>query len=173
VALTVVDADVLAAVLDSESPHHHGARVALELVIARRDVVALPATAYADLLVDPLAAGEQFAPVVDEFLARLDARVVPIDRRVARHAAELMAAHDGFSLATVFLLATACAADASAVLVIDRALPTPRALAARFRVERIGRRGQLDSGGIGTPGGGADHGDLARYTLTSSGAVSR
>jgi predicted nucleic acid-binding protein len=55
--LTILDAGVLIAILNSEDAHHERAREALSAACDRGDRMMVPASAYAEILVAPLRQG--------------------------------------------------------------------------------------------------------------------
>ena len=67
-ALTVLDAGIVIALLDSDDAHHAAARAALHDALDRGDDLVLPASAYAECMVGPLRRGEEAAETVDAFL---------------------------------------------------------------------------------------------------------
>jgi predicted nucleic acid-binding protein len=78
--------------------------------------VLIAATVYAQVIVRPLQYGT--VEKVDEFLAAVSAKVVGVDRRLARTAAELRARHRRLRLPDVVVLATARSRDAQ-LLTLD------------------------------------------------------
>lgn len=91
--LTVLDAGIVIAVLDSSDTHHAAARVALLATVHARDALILPASAYAEVLVAPQRQGPAAVAAVDAFLDALPATVQPITKQIARAASGLRAAH--------------------------------------------------------------------------------
>jgi hypothetical protein len=87
--------------------------------------MALPASAYAELLVGAIRHGPGAVETVDAFLAALPAEIVPIGPEVARAAAALRARHPGrLRLPDAFVLGTAVELGADLVLTADRRWPT-------------------------------------------------
>jgi hypothetical protein len=138
VALIVVAADALAALLDATHDEHLAACGRFRRLAWCGDRIAVPATEYTALLVEPLAVGAAYAGVVDALVSRLDARVVPIDTPLARRAAQLCAAHRELPVAGAYVIATAVTAGADAVITATRSWPRARALGVPFRIERLG-----------------------------------
>ena len=68
-ALTILDAGVIIAIFDSSDAHHAAAREALTRARSRGEDLALPASAYAEVLVGPFRQGASAVAKVDEFLA--------------------------------------------------------------------------------------------------------
>jgi len=68
-ALTILDAGIIIAVLDSSDAHHAAAREALTHARSRGEELAIPASAYAEVLVGPFRQGANAPAKVDEFLA--------------------------------------------------------------------------------------------------------
>jgi predicted nucleic acid-binding protein len=98
-----LDADVAIGFLDPRDAHHD--RAVAKLRELRRRPLVLPAAAYSETLVKPLADGT--ADLVEEFIDAFDVVVVAADRAVARRAAELRARHQGLRLPDALTLATA------------------------------------------------------------------
>jgi len=128
VAIVVIDASVVIALLDAGDPHHVAAMAAVEQ--ARRDALVLPASAYAEVLVDPWRRGVDAVGVIRKFVTDLGIRVEPITPDIAERAARLRAQHRGLRLPDALVLATADVVDGVA-LTCDRAW------------RRVGRRVRL------------------------------
>jgi predicted nucleic acid-binding protein len=123
-ALIVVDAGVLIGVLDANDGHHLGARRALVEARARGDDLVLPATAYAEVMVGALVAGDAAAATVDEFIDALPARVEPVSREIARAAGRLRATHrTKLRLPDALVIATATVLKADRLLTTDARWP--------------------------------------------------
>ncbi len=118
-ARIALDADVVIGFLDPSDAQHRRAVETVEVHLARGEDVLIAATVYAEVIVRPLRQGTD--ATVDEFLAAVGARVVAIDRALARRAAELRARHGGLRLPDALSLATALAAGAE-LLTLDRSL---------------------------------------------------
>ena len=116
-ALTILDAGIVIAVLDSNDAHHAAARTALTDARSRGEDLAVPASAYAEILVGPFRQGAAAAAKVDQFLAALPARVEPATREIAASAARLRAEH-GPKLRLPDALVVATAVELSAVLLL-------------------------------------------------------
>jgi predicted nucleic acid-binding protein len=124
VGLTVLDAGIIIGVLDANDPHHAAAVSALSRVIDDGHSIAVPASAYAEVLVGPARHGASARRVVDEFLADLAAEVLPITRQAAARAAELRAKHGSrLKLPDALVVASAVHLDADRVLTTDRRWP--------------------------------------------------
>jgi predicted nucleic acid-binding protein len=124
-ALTVLDAGIVIAVLDSNDAHHIAARVALADARRRGEELAVPASAYAEILVGPFRQGPGAADKVDEFLAALPARVEPATREVAATAARLRALHaPKLRLPDALVVATAIELRAGLLLTTDGGWPS-------------------------------------------------
>jgi predicted nucleic acid-binding protein len=119
-AMTVLDASVVIAFLDADDAHHSAAVDAVGR--ARGQDLVLPASAYAETLVDPWRAGADAVTVVKRFLAELGVRIEPLTADVAERAARLRSTHRGLRLPDALMLATADALDAIA-LTADRSWP--------------------------------------------------
>ena len=87
---------------------------------ARRETLVLPASAYAEVLVDPSRRGPEAVTVVRRFVSDFGIRIDPLTADVAERAARLRARHGGLRLPDALVLATADALDAT-VLTCDRA----------------------------------------------------
>ena len=116
-ALTVLDASVVIAFLDADDAHHSAAVGAVGRV--RGGQLVLPASAYAETLVDPWRSGAEAVTVVKHFLAELAIQIEPLTADIAERAARLRAAHRSLRLPDALVLATAEALDAIA-LTADR-----------------------------------------------------
>ncbi len=118
--LTVLDAGVVIAILDADDAHHGAASAALVAARDRGDGFALPASAYAEILVRPAARGAAIVARVDAALDTLPVVVAAADRAVARRAATLRARHAGLRLPDALVIATAIELDADHLLTTDR-----------------------------------------------------
>jgi predicted nucleic acid-binding protein len=119
VASVALDADVLIAFLDASDAQHETAVDALRRRLATGQQILIAASVYAEILVRPLERGSDHA--VDAFIDAINATIVPIDRVIARRAAQLRGAHRALRLPTAISLATALVADAEYVT-LDRRL---------------------------------------------------
>jgi predicted nucleic acid-binding protein len=116
VALIVLDASVVIAHLDPDDALHPSATSTL-LEYAGDDL-RLPASAYAESLVDPARKGR-----LDEAraaLAALQFQIVPIDGLLAERAASLRAHERGLRLPDALVLACGEILGADAILTADR-----------------------------------------------------
>ena len=124
-ALTILDAGVVIAVLDSNDAHHMAARMALADARSRGEELAVPASAYAEMLVGPFRQGAGAAAKVDEFLAALPARVEPATQEIAASAARLRAQHGRrLRLPDALVVATAIELRAGLLLTTDGGWPS-------------------------------------------------
>lgn len=122
--LTILDAGVVIAVLDTDDVHHDVARAALREAIDRGDHLALPVSAYAEVLVGPYRSGVDAAATVDAFVDALPAAVEPATRTIARSAAALRARHGrSLRLPDALVVATADVLGADVVLTTDAGWP--------------------------------------------------
>jgi predicted nucleic acid-binding protein len=80
----------------------------------------MPASAYAESLVDPMRAGR--ADAIEDFVDSAPIEIVSIDRRIARRAAALRAERPTLRLPDALVLATGDVLDADEVLTGDRRL---------------------------------------------------
>ena len=119
-AIVVLDASVVIALLDSGDSHHSAAVAAVGR--ARHESLVLPASAYAEVLVDPWRHGRDAVAVVRRFVSDLGVRIEPLSADIAERAAGLRARHGALRLPDALVLATADALDAPA-LTCDRAWP--------------------------------------------------
>jgi predicted nucleic acid-binding protein len=123
-ALTILDAGVVIAVLDSTDPHHDAARLAISEARDRSDELAVPVSAYAEILVGAYRAGGDAPSTVDDFLAALPARVEPATREIARAAARLRAEHGpSLRLPDALVIATALDRKAAHLITTDSGWP--------------------------------------------------
>lgn len=123
-ALTVLDAGVVIGVLDATDAHHEACLRALEAERASRASCVLPSSAYAETLVGPWRRGQAAVAILDAFVDALPAAVVPVDRAVARRAAELRARHaPRLRLPDALVVATGLELGADHVLTTDGRWP--------------------------------------------------
>jgi predicted nucleic acid-binding protein len=104
VAIVVLDASVVIAFLDARDSHHSAALTALGQ--AREETLVLPASAYAEVLVDPWRRGQDAVAVVRELVAELGIRIQPLTADVAERAARLRAEQGSLRLPDALVLAT-------------------------------------------------------------------
>lgn len=123
-ALTVLDASIVIAVLDSGDPHHAAARASVATHLGARDRLVVPASAYADVLVGPFRRGPEAVAIVDAFLAALPCSVEPVSREIAVEAARLRADHGAsLRLPDALVVATAHVLEAGALVTADARWP--------------------------------------------------
>jgi len=103
VGAVALDASVAIGFLDAADAHHENAVSTLREL--DRAELMMPASAYSETLVRPLLMGLEDR--VEEFIDGLRIEVVPLDRQVARQAAELRAKHSALRLPDALVLATA------------------------------------------------------------------
>lgn len=118
-ARVALDADLLIAFLDPADAQHERAVDELRPRLASGDGLLIGATVYAEVIVRPLQQGT--ADTVDGFLEAAGAKFVPVDRAVARRAAELRSQHQSLRLPDAMSLATALTSDAT-LLTLDKKL---------------------------------------------------
>jgi predicted nucleic acid-binding protein len=122
--LTILDAGVLIAILNSDDAHHERARKALSAARSRGDRLILPASAYAEILVAPLRHGAASGECVDDLLEALPASVEPATREIARRAAELRARHGTrLRLPDALVVATAIVLEGRRIMTTDARWP--------------------------------------------------
>jgi len=117
VAVVVLDASVVIAFLDANDSHHTRAVSALSAAMTS-DVV-LPASAYAEVLVEPWRRGADAVAHVRKFVADFGIRIEPLTAEVAERAARLRSRHRGLRLPDALVLAATDILDAD-VLTCDR-----------------------------------------------------
>lgn len=118
-ARVALDADLLIAFLDPGDAQHRRAVDELRPRLAAGDDLLVGATVYAEVIVRPLQQGAE--ATVDGFLDAAGVRLVPIDRAIARRAAQLRADHRSLRLPDALSLAAAWASGA-ALLTLDKKL---------------------------------------------------
>ncbi len=122
--LTVLDAGVLIALLDSADLHHEAARAVLRRELAVGNQLSLPVTAYAELLVAPMRHGHVAVDEVDRLLADLPASVGAATPEIAKAAARLRATHGTkMRLPDAFVVATAETVGADLLVTTDAGWP--------------------------------------------------
>jgi len=119
VAAVALDADLLIAFLDASDAQHQYAVDALRPRLAAGAQLLIAASVYAEILVRPLQSASDHT--VDAFIAAIGARIVPIDRDIARRAARLRGSHRALRLPDAISLATALVNGAE-LLTLDRRL---------------------------------------------------
>lgn len=112
----VLDADVAIGFLDPADAHHR--RAVSTLRELDRSALVMPASAYSEILVRPLATGA--SGLVEEFVDGLGIDIAPLDRAVARIAAELREEHRSLRLPDAMVLATARRREARLISFDDR-----------------------------------------------------
>lgn len=115
-ALIVLDASVVIAHLDPADLLHRQARSAL--LERADDDLRLPASAYAESLVDPARKGR--LDEARDAIAALQLQIVPIDGPLAELAASLRARERALRLPDALVLACGRLLDADVVLTADR-----------------------------------------------------
>lgn len=116
----VVDSSVLLGVLDPADALHSPARTA---VLSQRDAghsLVIPSSVLAECLVGANRQGPAVARKVEQAIDLLIDQVEPIDRAIARQAAELRAEHGSVRLPDALVIATGRAVGAAAVLTGDK-----------------------------------------------------
>ena len=122
--LTVLDAGIVIAVLDSSDAHHAASVEALRASRELGDALVVPASAYAEALVGPSRRGADAVATVDALLDALPATVEPATREAAREAAALRARYGrALRLPDALVLATATVVGADQVLTTDAGWP--------------------------------------------------
>ena len=98
-----LDASVAIGFLEQADAHHDRAVDALRECDGAP--LSMAASAYSETLVRPLATGH--GDKVEAFVDGLGVEIVPVDREIARRAAELRSAHEALRLPDALVLATA------------------------------------------------------------------
>jgi predicted nucleic acid-binding protein len=98
-----LDASVVIGLLESTDAHHERAIEALQE--CEGAPFSMAASAYSEVLVRPLLMGSEGA--VEAFVEDLLVEIVPLDRAIARRAAELRAEHERLRLPDAVVLASA------------------------------------------------------------------
>jgi predicted nucleic acid-binding protein len=119
--VVVLDADLLIGFLDPADAQHARAVPLLRGHLAAGDELLVSASVYAEILVRPLQSGSD--EVIEQFLTAAGIRVLPIDRNLARAAAQLRAKHTSLRLPDAMCLAAALQNDA-VLLTFDEQLLT-------------------------------------------------
>jgi len=119
VAVVALDADVLIAFLDASDPQHATAVDTLRPRLSTGEQLLIAASVYAEILVRPIQRGTDH--IVDSFIDAIGAKIVPIDRHIARRAAQLRGAHRALRLPDAISLATALTAGTQ-LITLDRSL---------------------------------------------------
>jgi predicted nucleic acid-binding protein len=119
VARVALDADVIIAFLDAADDQHERAVEELKVRLDAGDDVALSASVYAEVMVRPSQRGTEAK--VDDFLDAVGAKVIAVDRELARRAAQLRSRHRSIRLPDALSLATALVEGAD-LLTLDRGL---------------------------------------------------
>ena len=122
-ALTVLDTGVLIGFLDSFDAHHARATSVVAGMRSSGEQGVIPASAYAELLVQPFRRGTSDVKLVDDALDALVIRIEPITRAIARRAAELRATHPSLRLPDALVVATARTLRATRLITTDARWP--------------------------------------------------
>jgi predicted nucleic acid-binding protein len=117
VGLTVLDASVVIATLDDQDAHHAAARGALGAAWDARETIVVPAVAYAETMVRPMAAGGAVLSRADAFFRTQT--IEPLSSAAARHAARLRAETSWLRLPDALIVGTALALGAQTILTAD------------------------------------------------------
>jgi len=127
--LVVLDSSVVIAFRDPDDALHERAVAALAAV--RQEILVLPTSVYAEVLVAPMRKGREDVEAFDSLIRDSGFRVEPITMQIARRAAKLRSRTTALKLPDALVLATGDELNASAVLTGDVAWPKlhPRARA--------------------------------------------
>lgn len=118
-ARVALDSDLLIAFLDPADAQHERAVRELRPRLVAGDQLLIAATVYAEVIVRPLKQATD--ATVDGFLDAAGVSVVPVDRVIARRAAQLRADHPALRLPDAMSVATALVSDAT-LLTLDKKL---------------------------------------------------
>jgi len=133
--LTLLDAGVLIGFLDASDAHHDAAHREIRVALEGGDRVAIPASAFAEVLVGPSRRGKEAVEGVQEFVERVPIEVAELDAATAVISADLRARHGSvLRLPDALVIATARELDADVLVTSDRNWPTRRALRLRARL---------------------------------------
>lgn len=120
--ITVLDAGTIIGVTDALDAHHETSSAALQRALDT-DALIVPASVYAEVLVMPIRRdGQAGKDRLDDFLARLPARIEPISAEIAAQAARLRAQYQKLRLPDALVIATAQVLKGT-VLTTDREWP--------------------------------------------------
>jgi PIN domain nuclease of toxin-antitoxin system len=114
----VLDSSVLLGLADSSDALHDAAKEALRVRHNQTKVV--PAVVFAEIMVRALGFGDRTAERIEHMVDQLASEVHPIDREIARAAAEIRARRSSLLLPDALVLATGQVLDAE-VLTADKA----------------------------------------------------
>lgn len=136
--LIVVDAGVVIAGLDASDAHHSPAIEALRTATAGGHDLAVPISAYAEVLVHPARRSDAALARAEAAMDALGLSVVPADRAIARSAARLRARHVALRLPDALVIATAVEIQADRLLTTDRRWKSMRGLGLTGRLSVVG-----------------------------------
>lgn len=122
-ALIVLDTGVLIGFLDPNDAHHAHATTEISALGTAGDRGIIPASVYAELLVQPFRRSPADVQLVDDALGALAFAIEPITRAIAKGAAQLRAAHPSLRLPDALVVATARTLRASRILTTDGRWP--------------------------------------------------
>lgn len=105
-----LDASAVIALFSGVDAHHSRAVAEFRAANDRQEAFVMAASAYSEVLVHSIREGRE--DLVDSFVDRLGIEVVPVDRHVAKLAAEHRARHRTLRLPDALVLATARARGA-------------------------------------------------------------
>jgi predicted nucleic acid-binding protein len=130
--VTVLDAGILIGLLESSDAHHDRASAALVAELEARSHLALPTSAYAEVLVRPFQLDSDGVETVRRLVRHLALELVTITPGIAERAAQIRAtAVPRLKLPDAITLAVAVELDADRVLTTDARWPTPTAVGLR------------------------------------------
>lgn len=111
--MRALDADVVIGFLDPGDAHHAKAVRAITGALDEREPLAMSAAGYSEVLVHALARDRR--DIVDGLVDDARIEIRPVDRSVARAAAEIRSRHRGLRLPDALALASALRDDAELV----------------------------------------------------------
>jgi predicted nucleic acid-binding protein len=121
--IAVLDSGVIIGVLASDDAHHHESKDALLELLRKGTTLVVPASVYAEVLVDPFRSGSKAVTELDSYILALPAVVEPVSADIAKTAARLRAIHKHLLLPDALVVATGMAVQADEVLTTDRRWP--------------------------------------------------
>ena len=132
-----LNAGVLIGALDADDAHHEAATASLARARVAGDRLEISASVAAEILVAPARHSARSADVVESFLDRVAIATVPVDRSIARSAAELRARHSSLRLPDALVIATAVARSAGQLITTDHRWPTRLGLNDPLEIVRL------------------------------------
>jgi predicted nucleic acid-binding protein len=124
VGLIVLDAGVVIGFVDPNDAHHVAARQVLHTAASNRDSLALPMSAFAEVLVNPARSGAAAVEEMRSSIAQLGIALVSLEEEVAVVSAELRARSPArLRLPDALVIATAIVLEADTLVTTERGWP--------------------------------------------------